>query len=57
MVANPDPLSCVLHDCSERAIPVCEHGNLSNVGQTVLHSELLIPLLEGKKISQKVEIC
>ncbi len=53
MVANPDPLSCVLHNRLQRAIPVCERGNLSNVGQAVLRSELLIHLLEGKKCSQK----
>ncbi len=53
MVADPDPLSHALHNRSQREIPVCEHGDLSNMGQTDLHLELLIPLLEGKKISQK----
>jgi hypothetical protein len=57
MVADPDPLSRILHDRLQRAIPVCERSNLSNVGHTVLHLEPLIPLLEGKKCSRKVKIC
>ncbi len=48
MVVNPDPLSRVLLDHSQRTIPICERGNLSNVGQTLLRLEPLIPLLEGK---------
>jgi hypothetical protein len=43
MVADPDPLSRVLHDRSQRAIPVCERGNLSNAGQAVSRSKSRIP--------------
>jgi hypothetical protein len=57
MVADPDPLSHILHDRLQCAMPACARGNLSNVGQTVLHLELRIPLLEGKKHSLTVEIC
>ncbi len=48
MVADPDPLSHVLHDSLQCAIPVCEGSNLSNVRQTVSCLELRILLLEGK---------
>jgi hypothetical protein len=43
MVADSDPLSRVLHDRSQRAIPVCERGDLSNVGQAVSRSKSLKP--------------
>ena len=52
MVADPDPLSCVLHHPSQRAIPDCKRGNPSNAGHAVLHSHITYTLkLEGKKRS------
>ena len=43
MVADPDPLSCILHHPSQRAIPDCKRGDPSNAGQAVLHSHILTP--------------
>jgi hypothetical protein len=43
MVADPDPLSCVLHHPLQRAIPDCKRGDPSNAGQAVLHSHILTP--------------
>jgi hypothetical protein len=48
MVADSDPLSRVLQNRSQRAIPVCERGNLSNEGQAVSHSKSCTPELEGE---------
>jgi len=42
-VADPNPLSRVLHDRSQRAIPVCERGDLSNAGQAVSRSKSRTP--------------
>jgi len=55
MVANPDPLPHVLQYRSQRAIPVCERGDLSNVGQSVSRSKPRTPELEVKKCSLRVE--
>jgi hypothetical protein len=55
MVADPYPLSRVLHNRMQHVVPFCEHGDLSNMGQIVSHSESLIPLLEGKKCSRKLK--
>jgi hypothetical protein len=53
MVADPDPLSRVLQYCLQRAIAVCEHGDLSNEGQAVPRSKLRTPDFEGEKRSLK----
>ena len=55
MVADPDPLSCVLHHPSQRAIPDCKRGDPSNAGQAVLHSHITNTFkLEGEKRSLRI---
>jgi len=53
MVVDPDPLSRVLQYCSQRAIPVCERGDLSNERQAVSRSKSRTPDLDGEKHSLK----
>ena len=43
MVADPDPLSCVLHHPSQRAMPDCKRGDPSNAGHADLHSHITTP--------------
>jgi len=55
MVADPDPLSRVLHHPSQRAIPDCKRGDPSNAGQAVLHRHITYTFkLEGKKRSLRI---
>jgi len=55
MVADPDPLSRVLHHPSQRAIPDCKRGDPSNAGHAVLHSHITYTFkLEGEKRSLRI---
>ncbi len=55
MVADPNPLSRVLHNRSQRAIPVCERKDLNKAGQAVSPSKSRLSCKEGKKCSLRVE--
>ena len=55
MVADPDPLSTRSTDRSQRAIPVCERGDLSDETLAVSRSKSRTPLNEGQKRSRTVK--
>ncbi len=55
MVADPDPLSTRSTDRLQRAIPVCERGDLSDETLAVSRSKSRKPLNEGEKRSLTVE--